>query len=331
MHRTLADMKVHLVGEASNHIEILKRGLATPLEIRCLPREAAFEPAFDSGIDEDDVVISLRFSRRGIATPRFRLLHVPGAGLDAIDFASVPAGCAVCNVFEHETPIAEYACAAMLEWEIGLHEMRTSFSAQGWSDRYRSRIPHGEVSGKKLALIGYGRIGRAIAKRARAFDMQVCAVDPFANADEHIDRMHRRDALPDALADADYVALVCPLTDETRGMINARNIEWMKRSAVVLNVSRAEIANEADLYDALKSGRIGGAVLDAWYQYPKGQSDTVAPSTLPFADLPNVICTAHSSAWTRNLPRRRYTFIAQNINRLIKGEALLNTIAAPAA
>jgi len=323
-------MKIHLVGEAANHREILQSALAQPAEIVSLPREAAFEPTFDGGIDAGDVVVSLRFSRRGFRAPAFRLLHVPGAGLDGIDVDSLPAGCAVCNVFEHETPIAEYVCAALLEWETGLGAMRRGFSAAGWSDSYRARVPHGEIAGKKLLLVGYGRIGRAIARRASAFDMVVEAIDPFAAPDAHASRVHRPGALHEALADADYVALVCPLTDDTRGMINARSIAHMLPSAVLVNVSRAEIADERDLYEALRAGRIAGAVLDVWYQYPKGQADAVEPSRFPFADLHQVICTPHSAAWTRNLPRRRYRFIGANINRLVAGDKLLNTVPIPA-
>ncbi|MES2537023.1 MAG: 2-hydroxyacid dehydrogenase [Pseudomonadota bacterium] len=323
-------MKIFLIGEAANHRGTLDAALRGKCEIVGLPREAAASAEFDDRISPEDVVVSLKFSRRGLAVPDFRLLHVPGAGLDGIDFDSLPAGCLVCNVFEHEVPIAEFVCCAMLEWEIRMSALRQSFSAASWSDLYRARVQHGELSGKTMALAGYGRIGQAIAKRAHAFDMRVIAIDPFATDTRgHADEIVRPEQLAGVLAQADYVVIACPLNEDTRGMINAERLASMKPDAVLINVSRAEIAVEQDLYDALSGQRIGGAVLDVWYQYPKGGDDQVAPSALPFADLQNVICTPHSSAWTRNLPQRRYRFIANNLERLARNETLLNIVRKP--
>jgi phosphoglycerate dehydrogenase-like enzyme len=323
-------MQIFLIGEAAKHRAVLDSELAGRHEVIALPPEAAHSAVHDSAIRAQDVVISLRFSRRDAPTPAFRLLHVPGAGLDGIDFDALPDECTVCNVYEHEGPIAEYACAAMLERETGFAAMSRSFTPENWSDQYRSRQPHGELAGKVLALVGYGRIGQAIARRARAFDMQVLAVAPNAvDAHGQVDHMLRPPQLLQALTQADYVVVVCPLTDTTRGMIAAPQLAQMKQDAVLINVSRAEIVNEYDLYRALSEQRIGGAVLDVWYQYPKGAHDAVMPSAFPFADLRNVWCTPHSSAWTRLLPQRRYRSIAKNILRLAQDQPLANVVRAP--
>lgn len=322
-------MKVFLVGEAANHREKLAAALSISCELVELPREAAFSPQFDSAIGADDVVVSLRFSRHGIPAPRFRLLHVPGAGLDGIDIGSVPADCTICNVFEHEIPIAEFVLAAVLNWEIRPDVLRRSFDATGWSDTYRSRVPHGEVFGKTLGIVGFGRIGRTIAQRARAFGMRIVAVDQFAAANELADAVLPPSRLGEALVQADYLVIACPLTDETRGSIGPAQFAAMKPTAVLINVSRAPIVEEEALYDALSHRTIGGAVLDVWYEYPKGGDDRVAPSRFPFESLPNAVCTPHSSAWTESLPHRRYALIAQNIARLAAGQPLLNVVRAP--
>jgi phosphoglycerate dehydrogenase-like enzyme len=325
-------MRIFLIGEAAKHSAVLDSELGGSHDVIALPAEAAHSAVHDSAIRAQDVVISLRFSRRDAPAPAFRLLHVPGAGLDGIDFDTLSDECTVCNVYEHEGPIAEYVCAAMLERETGFAAMSRSFTPENWSDQYRSRQPHGELAGKVLALIGYGRIGQAIARRAKAFDMQVLAVAPHAvDAQGQVDQMLRPPQLPQALAQADYVVVVCPLTDATRGMIAASQLAQMKQDAVLVNVSRAEIVHEHDLYQALSEQRIGGAVLDVWYQYPKGSQDTVMPSAFPFADLGNVWCTPHSSAWTRLLPQRRYRAIARNISRLAQDEPLANVVRAPMA
>jgi len=324
-------MKVFMIGEAANHKDKLGAFLTTPCEIIPLPREAAHSPDFDSAIAADDVVVSLRFSRNDGSVPDFRLLHVPGAGLDGIDMASLPSGASLCNVFEHEIPIAEFVMAAMLNWEIRPDALRGSFATDTWSDVYRARVPHGEIHGLTLGLIGFGRIGRTIARRAAAFGMRILAVDQFAaDSDGLAEAILPPDRLPEMLAQSDFVVIACPLTDETRGLIGAPELAAMKPTGVLINVSRAPIADEEALYDALQSRTIGGAVLDVWYGYPAGADDRVAPARFRFEDLPNAVCTPHSSAWTTRLPERRYAFIARNIDRLTAGEPLLNLVRAPA-
>ncbi|SMF89566.1 Phosphoglycerate dehydrogenase [Azospirillum oryzae] len=324
-------MKVFMIGEAANHKDKLAAFLTTPCDIIPLPREAAQSSQFDSAITGDDVVVSLRFSRHDGPAPDFRLLHVPGAGLDGIDMPSLPSGASLCNVFEHEIPIAEFVMSAMLNWEIRPDALRGSFATETWSDVYRARVPHGEIHGLTLGLIGFGRIGRTIAQRAAAFGMRILAVDQFA-ADPNglAEAILPPDRLPDMLAQSDYVAIACPLTGETRGLIGAAELAAMKPTGVLVNVSRAPIVDEEALYDALRRQAIGGAVLDVWYGYPAGADDRVAPARFRFEDLPNAVCTPHSSAWTTRLPERRYAFIARNIDRLTAGEPLLNLVRAPA-
>lgn len=319
-------MKILLVGEAANHAERLRARLEPPVEIVGLPREAAIEPEYDSAIAADDVVVSLRF-RRPAGAPPFRLLHVPGAGLDGIGLAELAPGCAVCNVFEHEIPIAEYVVAAMLEWTIGLGRMRAAFTPQTWSDLYRDRRPHGEIHGATLGIVGFGRIGRAIAARARGFGMRIVAVDAFATDGGGLaDAVLPPARLSEMLAAADFVVVACPLSEATRGLFGDARFAAMKSSAVFINISRAELAEEDALYRALESRRIAGAFLDVWYRYPIDAHETVAPSNRPFHDLDNVFATPHSSAWTDALPGRRYAVIAENIRRLVAGEPLLNLV-----
>lgn len=289
-----------------------------------LPREATTSAAFDLSIAADDVVVSLRFKRAGGA-PRFALLHVPGAGLDGIELQALQSGSRVCNVFEHEIPIAEYVLHAMLAWEIRPEAVR--FTPQGWGEAHRSRKPHGELAGNTLGIIGFGRIGRAIAERARAFGMRVATLDrSIGHHAALVDDRIPPGELQRLLSMADYVAIACPLTDSTRGLIGEIELAAMRSSGVLINVSRAEIVDEFALYQALSQRRIGGAILDVWYRYPAGADDNPEPSAFPFLELSNVVATPHSSAWTTALPGRRYRVIAENIRRLAAGEPLLNQV-----
>jgi phosphoglycerate dehydrogenase-like enzyme len=306
-------MKIIMIGEAAEHEDDLRRGLARPHEIVALPTDAAGSAADDGLIATDDVVVSLRWSRPAGERPSFRLLHVPGAGLDGLDLAALRPVTAVANVYEHEIPIAEFVLARLLEWEIRAAAMQASFGPATWADAYRHRVPHGELHGTTLAIVGYGRIGRAIAARATAFGVCVRPIDAA-------------ERLSEVVAQCDYVVLACPLTPATRGLVDAALLGRMQAHAVLVNVSRAEIVDEAALYTALCDNAIGGAILDVWYRYPTSAEDGCAPAAHPFWELPNAWCTPHSSAWTHQLSRRRYAVVADNVNRLVAGRPLRNLV-----
>ena len=324
----LSNMKVFMVGESAKHRDNLVQHLPADVEVVTLPREASISDRFDEQIGQQDVLISLKYSRRGSKPPPFRMLHVPGAGLDGIDFHSLPDTAWVCNVYEHEIPIAEYVFAAMLNHEIGYANMQMEFKHSRWADLYRFRTPHGEMFGKTLGLVGYGRIGREVAKRAKAFGMKVLVANrsSIENGVEYIDEFNLMSNLGAVLSAADYVLIACPLAESTRGLIDRHALEKMKRHAVLINVSRAEIIDQQALYETLKNNRLGGAILDVWWKYPTNEHDNPEPSDYPFDSLPSVSCTPHSSAWTHDLSKRRYRLIAKNIQHLISGEPLENVV-----
>ncbi len=314
-----------MIGEAANHKTEMLEQMTSSVEVVVLPSRAAYETEFDSFISKDDVVVSLHYKRTEKG-PEFRLLHVPGAGLDGIDLVSLPRGCLLCNVYEHQIPIAEYVMLAMLEWEIRFAQMRERFVSESWAVNYHSRIPHGELFSKTLGLIGFGRIGFNIALRARAFGMRILAVDKFASDDEKVtDLLVSNDQIEEVLEQSDFVVISCPLNSETQNWIDATKIEKMKKNAVLINVSRGPVVNQKDIYEALIAHKIGGAVFDVWWNYPKSENN-VYPAEYPFHLLDNVFCTPHSCAWTKELTRRRYGVIARNIENLRDGRPLLHLI-----
>jgi len=322
-------MKVILIGGTQDEKAELRKWLPAAHAIEMLPRDAGRSDRYDAEIGPDDAVVSLQFSRPPGKAPDFRLLHVPGAGLDGIDFGTLPPACTVCNVFEHEIPISEYVLLAMLEWEIRMADMRMNFSsAPGtWPRMYCNRVPHGELSGKTVGLVGFGHIGQHIARRAKAFGMTVLALATSRRSTpELVDGLFLPRELNTLLERSDFVVIACPLTDETRHMIGTEQLRAMKASAVLINVSRGDIVAERPLYEALRDGVIGGACLDVWYRYPAGPDDEMAPAGFPFDRLPNVVCTPHASAWTSGLFQRRYKFIAENIQRVARGERPLNVV-----
>lgn len=298
---------------------------------RLLPGEDIVELTdMDAPVDGLDVLMASRFGAAEGERMRFRLLQVPGAGIDKIALTAVPPEATVCNAYEHEGPIAEYVFAAMLEATVGLTALAHEIPEKGWARAYFSRQPHGELAGKTVGLIGLGHIGKAVARRAKAFDMRVMAVAARPRPREaNVDWVATGEGLADLLAAADFVVVACPLSEATRGMIGAGELKRMKRSAILINVARAEIVAEEALFAALKAGAIAGAVLDPWYGYPASATDPAEPSRFPFASLANVRMTPHASAWTAEVWQRRVRFFADNISRLRDGRPLLNVVRAP--
>jgi phosphoglycerate dehydrogenase-like enzyme len=272
-----------------------------------------------------DALISLRFGREEAARFAPQLLQLPGAGADGVDLSLLAPGATVCNVYEHEIPVAEYVMAAVLNHATGYPDMIRSFTSAGFGRTYAARRQHGEIHGKTLGLIGYGHVGKLVARRAQAFGMRVHVVSRSGHAPE-ADRADRIENLPAMLRDVDFLVIACPLTDETRGLLGRAELAAMRPHAVLINVGRAAIVDEDALYEALAARRLGGATLDVWYHYPTSEAPDILPSQRPFEQLPNVHCTAHSCAWTREMIARRLRAIAGNLKRLYLGQSLANVI-----
>jgi phosphoglycerate dehydrogenase-like enzyme len=294
----------------------------------------ADEAGIVSKLPNIDVLITLAFSREmGAAARRLKLVQVPGAGLDRIDRSALPVGTRLANVYGHETGIAEYVFGATLALGRELGRVDAALRRGRWESQWAvGAAPPPvwpELAGKTLGILGYGRIGQAVARRACAFDMEVLAIRrDTAQPDPHgIASVRGPDALDDVIARSDYLALTLPLTPETRGLIGENQLRSMKPTAILVNVSRAQIVDEDALYRALAERRIAGAALDVWYRYPTGAGPTL-PANQPFHELPNVLMTPHVAGWTDGMLEARATLIAENIRRTARGELPLNLIAA---
>lgn len=266
--------------------------------------------------------------------PRLRLLQLPGAGFDAIDFEAVPTGCTVCNVYEHEIGISEYVVAALLEREIGIRRMDAALRRGEWRDGFvLGASLHGELHGRTVGFVGYGRIARETARRLAPFGVRVAArtrtPDPSGPGSDLVADLAGIDRLDDMLPEVDYLVVACPLNDATRGLIDGRRLGLLRGTAVVVNVARGPIVDEEALYAACRDRTIGGAVIDTWYRYPDpsgGVGQRRLPSRLPFETLANVVMTPHASGWSAGLLDRRWRVIADNLRRLERGEALRHVL-----
>ena len=275
-----------------------------------------------------EAIVTVHYGKAWPKAPNLRLLQVPGAGYDGIDLAAMPAGVALCNVFEHEPGVSEYALLAMLEWCHRLCSADREMRSGIWTRSSRfGGAPDDELAGKTLVIVGLGRIGRAVARRARAFDMRVLAVNRSADkTDPNVERVVGLERLHVTLGEADFVVLGCALTPETRGLIDASALAAMKPSAVVINPARGAVIDEAALYDALLHRRIGGAAIDTWWDYPASPAPRDPSTRLAFHSLDNVILSPHVAGWTTGTVKRRTLGMARNLDRLARDEPLDNRV-----
>jgi phosphoglycerate dehydrogenase-like enzyme len=290
--------------------------------------EAFSSAAMQTALADAQVLVSMFWPPDAPRDAPIKLLHMNGAGYDGIKFDHLPSDCAVCNVYEHEIGIAEYVVAAMLEWEIGLSRHAAALREGRWTDGFAKSCPlHGELFGKTVGFVGYGRIARETAKRLQAFGLRTMARTRSVSAcDQWIDDGGPMEDLAAMLRVADYVVMTPPLTAATLNLADADFFAAMRSDAVIINVARGPVVNEQALYRALHERRIGGAIIDTWYRYPKPDEDTAWPSALAFHELDNIIMTPHSSGWSAGLMERRWGVIVDNLERWRRGEPLVNVL-----
>lgn len=291
-----------------------------PDELRDDADIAAFENA--------DVIVGNRLTSSLPKPLRLKFYHVSAAGYDGVDFAALPPSVMVCNCFGHEQAIAEYVMAAILSARIPLRAADAGLRQGTWLFRSGSTSTvHGEIGGLTVGLLGYGHIGRAIARRARAFGMHVLAANRSVVATgEDVDAYFSLRQLDDFYGSADFIVVSLPLTDETRSFVGEQAFSRMRREATIINVGRGPVIDEQALYDALAARRIGGAIIDTWYRYPDKDDGPTLPSRLPFEHLDNIVMTPHMSGWTDGTIRRRAQTMAANIDAYFSGGRCMNIV-----
>ncbi|WP_006244437.1 2-hydroxyacid dehydrogenase [Mycolicibacterium tusciae] len=313
-------------------------------DINLLPHRERFEAAMPTGavvqwhpggvphddLRDADVHIGSRFTAEmASAAEKLRLIHIAGAGTDKVDFDALPPDVLVANTFHHERSIAEYIVAAAVMLRRDFLDQDRKLRRNTWATSvYNPAIPQAPTLGAAhIGFVGFGHIGQQAWKLFRAFGCTAAAVTgsgripdcglSWAGDTSHLNRL---------MDDCDVAVVSAPLNAHSVGMIGDEQLRLLGVDGVLINVGRGPLAQEPALHNALADRVIRAAAIDVWYRYPTNCTQS-APSNLPFADLPNILMTPHSSGVTRDTFAGRADDIAANIGRLERGEPLENVVA----
>jgi len=247
------------------------------------------------------------------ASPALKLISLAATGTDNVDLeAARRLGIAVCNIHDYCTPsVMQHVFAVLLSLTHGLREYER-LAREEWAASTQFtmlRQPIRELKGRSLGIVGFGVLGRAVARTAEAFGMRVLVANRPGG-----ERQEGRVDLHELLAQIDVLSLHCPLTPATTGMIGARELALMKPNAVIINTARGALIDVEALAEALRQRRIGGAAIDVLPQEPPRDG-----SPLLASGIPNLILTPHTAWAARESRQRCLDEMAANIEDFLRG------------
>jgi D-3-phosphoglycerate dehydrogenase len=253
--------------------------------------------------------------------PRLRIVGRAGVGVDNIDLeAATHRGILVVNTpGSSATSVAEHTLALMLAMARSVPQLNAAMHAGRWE---KSGAAGAELRGKTLGLVGLGRVGGEVARRAKALEMRVLAHDPYLNAERAAEWGVELMPLAEMLGQADYVSLHTALSPATEGLINQATLAQMKRGARLINTARGELVDEAALAEALGSGHLAGAGLDVFAIEPPGNS--------PLMALANVIATPHVAGSTAEAQEELGMQVAVQVRDYLLEGVIRNAVNLPA-
>jgi phosphoglycerate dehydrogenase-like enzyme len=249
------------------------------------------------------------------AVSEVQFVQLVSAGVDSLPFDQVPAAAVVAgNVGAYAEPIAEHAIALALAGAKRLLPRHREM-ARG---EFHSFIPNQMLEGMVFGILGFGGIGRATARLARAFGGSIHALNTSGRTQESVEFAGTLDDLDRVLAAADVLVIAFPLTRRTRGLIGERELGLMKPAAILVNVARAAIVDEGALYEHLRTHPDFFAGLDVWWSEPGPGSEFRTEE--PFLELPNVIGSPHNSAIVPGVLERAAKRAVSNVVRYLRGD-----------
>ena len=252
---------------------------------------------------------------------RLKVIGRAGVGIDNVDLeAATRKGIVVANAPESTVvSAAEHTIGLLLALSRNIPQAYADLRQGRWE---RSRYAGIEVADKTLGVLGFGRIGQQVARRALALGMRVVAYDPFVARDRFRELgVERAETCDELFAAADFLTLHAPLTDETRGVVDADSIARMRDGVRIVNAARGELVDEAALADALRSGKVAAAALDVFSREPYSG---------PLLELDNVVATPHLAASTEEAQDRAGVIVAEQVAAALEGGLVSNAVNIPA-
>ena len=243
--------------------------------------------------------------------PKLKFVQLTSAGLDRVPVQRMKdKGITLCNARGvYSTPMAEWALTGVLALYKHINNFYDNQKNHKWVKDRNVK----ELSGSTICIVGCGSVGTECAKMFKPFASEIIAVDIVKPTSDLFDNYYTIINVSKAVKNSDVVILTLPLTDETRNMFNKDLFSQFKNDAILVNVSRGAVVNEVDLIDALKNGKIGGAVLDVFNTEPLNEESELW-------NMENVIVTPHNSFVSPKNNERLYKLIYNNLKEFMKGE-----------
>ena len=268
-----------------------------------------------------EVVYSVRFAgtpnfprQALIDAPSVKWVSIGGSGTDHMNPWNVDDITITNAAGVAADMMAQYALGAMFHFSLGLPQFRAAQTRRDWTS---AKVE--PIDGKTVLIIGLGQTGLAVAARSKAMGLNTIGVRARPKDTDNVDEVHGMDALPDLWARADFIVTCVPLLDSTRGIVGADAFDKMKSEAVIIDVSRGGVIDEAPLISALNDGRIRGAALDVFTVEPLPQDHALW-------GFDNVIITPHCSSVYEGWDLKSVEMFSQNLMRYRQGEPLTNIV-----
>jgi phosphoglycerate dehydrogenase-like enzyme len=281
---------------------------------------------------ETTILIAGRPTREALsAEPDLQTLIIPWAGLPPETrslLADFP-GIAVHNIHHNAQPVAEMVLTLLLSAAKLVVPFDRQLRQNDWRPRYRPS-PAQLLTGKTALILGYGAIGRQTAAYCKALGMRVLATrrQPWPQPDGPADQVHPATAMTELLPQANALLICLPHTPDTDGLIDQQALASLPRGAILVNIGRGPIVDQAALYVALQNGHLHAAGLDVWYNYPPDEASRsrTAPADYPFRELDNVVMSPHRAGSTSDSNGLRMAHLARLLNAAAAGDPLPNRV-----
>jgi len=255
------------------------------------------------------------------AAHRLRFLQLLSAGVDHVPFDDIPDSITVAsNVGAYAEPMAEHVLAMALALAKHLPQRHAELGRR----EFRQFIHNRMIAGSVCGILGLGGIGKATGRRFRALGAKVHAINTSGSTEEQVDFIGTLQDLDRVLQAADVLVISLPLTKETRGLIGRRELGLMKPDAILVNVARGAIVEEAALYEHLQTHPDFMAGIDAWWREPFGEGEF--RTDLPFFDLPNLLGSPHNSAIVPGIELEAAQRAAENVHRYLGGLPVVGVV-----